>query len=76
MARSLQAAVVPQAQEAQSSMLGAIAGVLFLGWLVMGVYTIDQQEWWFLRFGELLSVPTTESTNYRSRFERKRHTSS
>ena len=33
-------------------MLGAIAGVLFLGWLVMGVYTIDQQERGVvLRFG-------------------------
>jgi membrane protease subunit HflK len=36
-------------------MLGAIAGVLFLGWLVMGVYTIDQQERGVvLRFGEEL----------------------
>lgn len=36
-------------------MLGAIAGVLFLGWLVMGVYTIDQQERGVvLRFGKEL----------------------
>lgn len=36
-------------------MLGAIAGVLFLIWLVMGVYTIDQQERGVvLRFGKAL----------------------
>ena len=36
-------------------MLGAIAGVLFLGWLAMGVYTIDQQERGVvLRFGKEL----------------------
>lgn len=34
-------------------MLGAMAGVLFLIWLVMGVYTIDQQERGVvLRFGK------------------------
>ncbi|MFT7244907.1 MAG: membrane protease subunit HflK [Candidatus Azotimanducaceae bacterium] len=36
-------------------MLGAVAGVLILGWFVMGVYTIDQQERGVvLRFGKQL----------------------
>lgn len=36
-------------------MLGAIAGVLFLGWALMGIYIIDQQERGVvLRFGKAL----------------------